>query len=199
MESFEHLVKVALESENLIVATNLKFHVKRRTRKASVKEEQTHGYEVDLVGAKNRRLVLASVKSYFGSTGVNRQGFKNIAKDGRQTYFDNYKLFNYKDIREGVIAKAASQFGYSTNQVELRLYVGHFQNDEEQQEVTKHLRTIKAGRGPIKVVGLLEIVEAALGVANSATYINDPVVMTLKALKKAAQAKGLSVEQLAIL
>jgi hypothetical protein len=187
MESFEHLVKVALESENLIVTTNLKFPVTRRTQKKAKQENQTHGYEVDLVGARNRRLVLASVKSFFGSTGVNRQGFIGIAKEGRKTHFANYKLFNYKDVRDAVIEAAAAQFGYIKNQVELRLYVGHFQNEAERNEITEHLRTIKAGRGPIKVVGLDEIVEAALGVARSATYINDPVVMTLKALKAAGR------------
>ncbi len=31
---------------------------------------QTHGYEVDLVGARSDRLVLATVQSYLGSRGV---------------------------------------------------------------------------------------------------------------------------------
>ncbi|MFL5826734.1 MAG: hypothetical protein ACJ76V_09445, partial [Thermoleophilaceae bacterium] len=34
------------------------------------KEMQTHGYEVDLVAARADRLVLATVKSFFGSRGV---------------------------------------------------------------------------------------------------------------------------------
>ena len=46
MEGFEHIVKVALETENLIVAPNLKFFVPRQTKKQSVEEWQTHGYEV---------------------------------------------------------------------------------------------------------------------------------------------------------
>ncbi len=67
MEGFEHLVKVALEAEQFIVSANLKFPVTMRTRKKDWEEEQTHGYEVDLVGARRNLLVLASVKSYFGS------------------------------------------------------------------------------------------------------------------------------------
>jgi hypothetical protein len=41
MEGFEHVVKVALETEDLIVASNLKFPVARKTKKHG--EVQTHG------------------------------------------------------------------------------------------------------------------------------------------------------------
>lgn len=185
MEGFEHLVKVALESEDLIVSSNLKFPVAKKTLKKGHNEIQTHGYEIDLVGARSDLLVLASVKSFFGSRGVNRQGFKRIAVETRKTYFGLYKLFNDDDVRRGVIAKAAERFGYRIDQIELRLYVGKFQNETEQRVVSDHLGRIQAGRGPIKVIALKEIVAALLGVIESKTYFNDPVVMTLKALKQA--------------
>ena len=66
MEGFEHLVKIAMEADGLIVSGNLKFRVSRKTRRKDKVETQAHGYEVDLVGAKKNQLVLASVKSYFG-------------------------------------------------------------------------------------------------------------------------------------
>ena len=69
MEGFEHLVKVALEADKYVVSGNLKFPVRMRTKKKIHDEWQTHGYEVDLVGAKQDSLVLASVKSFFGSRG----------------------------------------------------------------------------------------------------------------------------------
>jgi hypothetical protein len=189
VEAFEHLVKVALESDGLIVAGNLKFYVTMRTRRSDRKESQRHGYEVDLAGAKRDQLILASVKSHFGSHGVNRQGFVGVADESKRTHFDRYKLFNVPGIREGVINAAAKQFGYSKRQVELRLYVGRFQNDAERELITRHLGRIRAGSGKVKVFGLKEILESLLRVAESRTYVNDPVVMTLKALKHAKLLK----------
>jgi len=40
------------------VSEAVKFRVKRRTAKTSHEETQTHGFEVDLVGARADRLVL---------------------------------------------------------------------------------------------------------------------------------------------
>lgn len=58
MEAFESFVALALETEGLVVSEALKFPVTRQTPSGL----QTHGYEVDLVGARADRLVLASVK-----------------------------------------------------------------------------------------------------------------------------------------
>src|SRR5262245_42523513 len=66
MEAFESFVALALETENLVVSEAQKFNFQRQTSSGL----QTHGYEIDLVGARADRLVLASVKSYFGSRGV---------------------------------------------------------------------------------------------------------------------------------
>lgn len=187
MEGFEHLVKVALEAERLIVSGNLKFPVTMPTRRQSRNEEQTHGYEVDLVGARHDLLVLASVKSYFGSTGVKRDGFIGLAGIKNPTvrqlrHFDRYKLFNDTRIRDGVIARAAEQFGYSCHQVELRLYVGKFQNETARRDITKYLGKMRAGKGGVQVYDLTETLAKLLCVLESKTYFNDPVIMTLKAL-----------------
>ena len=69
METFESFVALALEDEGLVVSESVKFPVRVPTRRRDHAEEQTHGYEVDLVGACAERLVLASVKSYLGSRG----------------------------------------------------------------------------------------------------------------------------------
>jgi hypothetical protein len=99
MEGYEHLVKVAMETEDLIVASNLKFPVKIRTNKKGRNEFQTHGYEVDLVGVRRDLLVLASVKSFFGSKGVRQEGFKGLVNTAQPTprqrkNFKRYILFN---------------------------------------------------------------------------------------------------------
>ena len=70
MEAFESFVALALEAERLVVSEAIKFPVTRPVAKAARHEIQTHGYEVNLVGARADRLVLATVKSFFGSRGV---------------------------------------------------------------------------------------------------------------------------------
>lgn len=51
------------EAEGLVVSEAIKFPVRLQTRRKDHVEIQTHGYEVDLVGARAAELVLASVKS----------------------------------------------------------------------------------------------------------------------------------------
>lgn len=181
MEGFEHLVKVAMESEGLVCDGPMKFPVQRPTRRKSRAEKQTHGYEVDVVGARRNLLVLASVKSWFGSKGVSVQGFCGLADDQKRINYKAYALFNFDDIRDGVIAEASKRFGYSPEQVELR-FVGKFKSEAAQAAITAHLGSMVVGRGPVRVFGLREIVEAVEQVAASKTYINDPVVITVKSL-----------------
>jgi hypothetical protein len=57
VEAFESFVAAALEAENFVVSGGVKFRVKLPTRKATYIEEQSQGYEVDLVGARADRLV----------------------------------------------------------------------------------------------------------------------------------------------
>jgi hypothetical protein len=90
MESFEQFVAVAMEAEGLIVSEAVKFPVRRQTRKALHDEVQTHGYEVDLVGARADRLVLATVKSFLGSRGVVADHVMGTGGDRRFKNFTSY-------------------------------------------------------------------------------------------------------------
>ncbi len=67
MEAFESLVAVALEADGFVVSSGVKFPVKIQTGKTARDESQTHGFEGDLVAARANRLVLGTVKSFFGS------------------------------------------------------------------------------------------------------------------------------------
>lgn len=176
MESFEHLCKVALEAERFVVTSNVKFPVRRTFKNGP----QTHGYEVDLVGARGDRLVLAEVKSFFGSRGVNRQSFAAIAHEGPRTDFGLFKLLNNESLRQAVVAAARTQYGYELDQVEMRVYVGRFAGGSHEADVRAHLATF--GAPEVKVVGLTEVVTTLIGLAEQRTYRNDPVVMTIKAL-----------------
>jgi hypothetical protein len=184
MEAFEQVVKVFLEDKNYIVTTNVKFPIRRKTRKAIHEEYQTHGYEVDIVAARHNSLILGSVKSFFGSLGVNRQGFKGIADTDKQTHLQNYAMFNEREIREGILLEAEKRYGYPQRQIQFYLFAGKFKEGDE-IVVTNHLGMIEIGAGPVRVVNLKSIVEGLLKSAQSKTYYNDSVLTTLKALKEA--------------
>lgn len=184
MEAFEQVVKVFLEAKGYVVTSNVKFPVRRKTKKVKYDEYQTHGYEVDIVAARHDSLILGSVKSFFGSVGINRQGFRGIADNSRQTHFQNYAMFNEREVREGILLEAEKRYGYPQSQTQFYLFAGKFKAGDE-IVITDHLNGIEAGAGPVRVVNLESIVEGLLEAAQSKTYYNDPVVMTLKALKEA--------------
>lgn len=123
MEAFESFVALAMEEEGLVVSSAVKFPVTRRTAKSMHTETQTHGFEVDLVGASAKRLVLASVKSFFGSRGVVARHVDGTTGGAPSRL---YAMLNDSDVRDQVIAGARERYGYSLKQIELRLYVGRF-------------------------------------------------------------------------
>lgn len=179
MEAFEHIAKVALETEGFVVTTNIKFSVKRLTKKQGRAESQEHGYEVDLVGARQGALVLASVKSFLGSKGVAKTGFRGL-DDSKPKQQKGYLMFNEPDVRDGIITKAAARYGYDHSAVELRLYVGKFAKDHE-AEIRRHLKALVPS---VRVVGLAEIIDHVEREATPKTYRNDAVVVTMKVLKQ---------------
>ncbi|PIP49124.1 MAG: hypothetical protein COX14_00945 [Chloroflexi bacterium CG23_combo_of_CG06-09_8_20_14_all_45_10] len=178
MEAFEHIVKVYLESQGYIVTTNVKFPVRIRTKKAKYPEYQTHGYEVDIVGAKSNSLLLGSVKSFFGSSGVNRQGFKGIADASKKTYFDRYKIFNEPEIRKAIVEDVKKKYGYSSGQIQFCLFVGKF-NKSDEDSIIQYLNEVQ-----VKVYDLKTVMRHLIEASKSNTYIDDPVIVTLKALRQ---------------
>lgn len=115
MEAFETFVALALETEGLVVSEAVKFRMARQTTSGF----HEHGYEVDLLGARRDRLVLASVKSYFGSKGVHADHVAGTSKD--TTYNKRYALLNDLAVRNHVMNAASERYGYKLGQVELRL------------------------------------------------------------------------------
>jgi hypothetical protein len=115
------------------------------------------------------------------SRGVSRQGFRELADETRRTYYERFKLFNEPDLRAEVCKLACKQFGYEPDRLELRMYVGNFARGHE-QAVRAHLANLDP---PVQVIGLSEIVDALIGLAEKRSYTDDPVVMTVKALAAA--------------
>jgi hypothetical protein len=180
VEAFEQFVALAMETEGLVVSSALKFPVRRRTRKAAYEEWQTHGFEVDLVAARADRLVLATVKSFFGSRGVVAAHVRGEAADPRLNAL--YALINDSVVRAAVVQGAAERFGFPVDQVELRLYVGRFAGGTNEPEVRQWCATQVVGSGPITVVGAAEVVKTVRTVAQSRQYRDDAVLATLKLL-----------------
>ena len=190
MEAFESFVAVAIESENFVVSPAVKFNVKLKTKKAAYDEFQSHGYEVDLVGARADRLVLATVKSFFGSRGVVAEHVTGDSSNERWNKL--YALLNNKDIRSQVITDAAARYGYETDQVQLRLYVGRFAaptRGSHEAAIREWADHQHVGVGPIKVYGLDDVVDMVRDAAEHKQYRDDPVLVTMKVLQAAGQLK----------
>lgn len=177
MEAFEQFVALAMEAEGLVVSGALKFDVKRRTRKLAYEEWQTHGYEVDLVGARGDRLVLATVKSFFGSRGVVADHVMGV--DGNTSW---YALLNEPDVRDTVVRAAAERFGFRTEQVEMRLYVGRFAGGTNEARVRDWAARQIIGSGPLIVIGADDVVSIVRKVATRKQYRDNAVLATLKVL-----------------
>jgi hypothetical protein len=186
LEAFESFVAIAMEAEGFVVSEAVKFPVPRKTRKAAYDEIQTHGYEVDLVAARANRLVLATVKSFFGSRGVVADHVMGETADERSRKL--YCLLNDMEIRETVVGEAAARFGYRTDQVELRLYVGRFaapSKGTHEEQIREWCANQHVGAGCIEVFGLDSVINQVRGAAAAKQYRNHPVLVTMKVLQAA--------------
>jgi hypothetical protein len=185
VEAFEQFVAVALETEGFVVSPAVKFPVQLATRKAAYEEIQTHGYEVDLVAARSDRLVLATVKSFFGSRGVVAEQVMGTADSPWRRL---YLLLNEPSVRDGVVNAAATRYGYPTSQVQLRLYVGRFAGPSKghhETQIRAWCETQIVGAGPIQVAGLAEVVDKVMRAASHHQYRDNPVLVTMKVLHAA--------------
>jgi hypothetical protein len=147
---------------------------------------QTHGFDVDLVGASAAKLVLASVKSFFGSRGV----FAAAVKGEAPKPADNrlYAMLNDPVVRQGILEGACIRYGYKPTQVEFRLYVGKFaaaSKGAEEQSVRDWCAVTVVGGGPIKVYGVTEVAARAREVASTKQYRDNPALVAIKVLDAA--------------
>lgn len=192
MEAFEQFVAVSLEAERYVVSGSVKFPVKRRVNKTERVEVQTHGYEVDLIGARADSLVLATVKSFFGSRGV--QAAEVTGKGGSTGL---YRLLNDRVIRAGVIKGAAERYGYREDQVSLRLYAGKFagRNGADREPIERWCQRQRAGKGAIEVVPLESVVSKVREASRGGTYLNNSIIVSLKVLAAAGLLKDDAVDK----
>lgn len=180
MEAFESFVALALEAEGYVVAGPVKFKIKRQTKKASYVEIQEHGYEVDLVAARADRLLLVSVKGFFGSDGVRAL---EVSGEAGAKSSGGYKMLNDLELRDAIIEKACDKYGFKPKQVELRLYGGKFKSGSKgEAQVREWANKQKAGSGPIGVYSAEGIASIVLERAKEKTYVDNQVLMAIKVL-----------------
>jgi hypothetical protein len=199
MEAFEQFVAIHMESEGLVVSSAVKFRVRRKTKKAAYDEYQTHGYEVDLVGARVDKLVLATVKSFFGSRGVSASDV-----EGSGSHASLFRLLNESEIRDGVIRKAATRYGYGVNQVHLRLYVGKFADKKmvNERKVKDWGGHQQLESGTIEVFSAKDIIDQVKKRAAYSQYEDNPIIVALKVLEAAHEIelpkkkRAVSIEEL---
>lgn len=190
MEAFESFVALALEAEKFVVSSAVKFDVRRRTAKVEREEEQTHGYEVDLVAARSDALVLATVKSFFGSGGVRSEDVLGTTTNDKTRKL--YLLLNDTTVRDGVVRAAAERYGYPLDQVELRMYVGKFAapvKGHHEKAIREWAGTQNVGRGPIRIIRVDEVVGKVREAASRKQYRDNAVLVTMKVLEAAGVLK----------
>jgi hypothetical protein len=186
VEAFESFVSIALESEGLVVSEAVKFPVTKLVNKAIREEWQTHGFEVDLVAARADRLVLATVKSFFGSRGVVADHVIGQTGDVRGKKL--YALLNDPVVRDAVVASAGERYGYEPAQIHLRLYVGRFAGPtvgEHERRIRQWCAEQHVGAGRIEVYSVTEVIRLVLPVVTRKQYRDHPVLVTMKALQAA--------------
>lgn len=182
MEAFENFVALALESEGFVVGGPYKFPLKFKTKRKDYDEYQQHGYEVDLIGASRDRLVLASVKSFFGSGGVK---FKEVS--GQSGNISGYKMLNNGEIRKGILGAVCEKYGYRPEQVEFRLYGGHFASDAQELAIREWASTQSIGVGAIGIFNATEVVGVVQEMAKHKTYSDNPSLVAVKAINYVAE------------
>jgi hypothetical protein len=184
VEAFEGFVALAMESEGLVVSEAIKFPVRLQTRRKDHVEVQQHGYEVDLVGARADRLVLATVKGYLGSRGVVADHV--TGETSNEAARRRYSLLNRAEVRGAVVKAAAKAYGYRVPQIELRLYVGKFAGlGAHEERVRAWAKRQRVGAGPVGVYGLRDVVTKVREAAEPTGYRDNPVLVTMKVLDAA--------------
>jgi hypothetical protein len=185
VEAFESFVAPTMEADTetgrLVVSEAIKFPVTRKTAKTAHVEIHTHGFEVDLVGARQEKLVLATVKSFLGSRGVVAEHV--MGKSETKRFNSLCAVINDPVVRDAVIDGASKRYGYRIDQIELRLYVGRFAGDKSgghELLIRESTATQFVGAGPIRVFGLKDIIATARQVAASKTYRDNPAPVAMK-------------------
>jgi hypothetical protein len=181
MESFEEVVATALEYEKYVVngPITIKWFSPGHPKE---KGEQPNRLEIDLVAARGDRLVLATVKSFFGSGGV---AAKDVIGTGRDA--SGYTMINDKKKRAELIELVAEKYGYEVKDVEVRLYAGKFAGVKGEQNIRDWASKQEMGGGVLQVVNALQLSKVIFALAKESHYQNKVAIAFAKTQLEAEQ------------
>jgi hypothetical protein len=177
MEAFESFVALAMQTEGLVVAGPFKFKIGYLQKGPKPSGWQDTPYEIDLIGASRDRLVLATVKSFFGSGGV----FPNEVM-GVKGKIGGYRMINDPVVSTGLVTAAAEFFGYDESKVEVRLYAGKYAGNDGEEIVREWASKQILGGGPLKVYNIAQVVGSVRAQAQLSTYSDNPALVAMKAI-----------------
>lgn len=180
MESFEQFVAVAMQSEGLVVTGPFRFKIGYLNLTPDFKGKQDTPYEIDLIGASRERLVLATVKSFFGSQGARPKDVLGTGKDA-----SHYRMINDPVISKGLVQAAADRFGYEVSQVEVRLYAGKYAGKTGEATIREWASDQILGGGPLQVFNIAEVVGSVRALAQISTYSDSAPITAMKAVAAA--------------
>ena len=174
MESFEAVVATALEAENYVVTgpITIKWFSPGHPK---AKGEQPNRLEIDLVAARGDRLVLATVKSFFGSGGVYPN---DVMGTGRGA--SGYTMINDVKKRAELIELVAEKYGYEVKEVEVRLYAGKFAGIQGEQIIRDWASMQVLGGGVLQVVNSLQLSKVIFALAKESHYQNNVAIAFAK-------------------
>jgi len=179
MESYENLVALAMSAENLLVAGPEKYpfvlpHIRKgRTVLA------TKWIEVDLIGMSANTLVLASVKSYFGSGGTTAGDF--LGENGEKKA-KLYSMIADEEVRNILGRAVAERYNFKESQIEFRFYSGLYKGNSEQRlrDWADKPENFAFGK-PIKFYNVAQVIEPVALLAEESRYVDNPSLVAIKA------------------
>lgn len=99
-----------------------------------------------------------------------------------------YAMLNDEVGRAALLHGACERYGYRPEQVEMRLYAGHFAGEikrDHERRVRQWCADHVVGGGPIQVFGIREVARAARRVASSKTYRDNPALVAIRVMEAA--------------
>lgn len=183
MEAYENMVARAMETEGLLVAGPKKFAFLLPYMKQGTERIATTWIEVDLIGMSADRLILASVKSYFGSGGTDASHFlgeKGVKKA------KGYRMIQDPEIRELLGEETSKLFGFTKKQIEFRFYSGLYKGDGEQRiRDWADKKENHAFGNKIQIFNVNQVVDKIVLLAEGKGYVDDASIVAIKAFKAA--------------
>jgi hypothetical protein len=191
-EATEYLIKLYLERKGYLVSTSKIYYYTQEIKiKNGKTQPQKTPIQLDIVAINpitNDRII-GEVKSWFGSTGVNKNSFKSIYGSKWNPKQDRFKLINSEEVQKSAFEEVEKEFGRGNNGFRLALFIGHYYKPNE-SEVKDYLSKLKINGNSIflppfeEIVDFLlkEILEPSKEKRKITSYENDIAIQTLKIL-----------------